>query len=173
MLIGFTGPAGSGKDTCGAYLIEHHGYKRLSFAAPIYDALEAMGFGRPDTQEQKEAMIPWLGVSWRHLAQTLGTEWGRERVHPNLWLGLALKKVQANPHLKFVITDVRFENEALMVREAGGRVVHLEGRKHEGTLQHASEEGIQRLAQDVVVHNDVGHIHVLHRKLELALRAWL
>lgn len=167
-LIGFHGPAGAGKDTCGAYLVEHFGFERLSFAAPIYDMLEIAGFGRPKDQPAKEANIEWLGKSWRHLAQTLGTEWGRQCVDPELWVKLAMHKVQSNPDKAYVITDVRFENEAKMIRATGGLVVHIRGRKAEGTLQHASEVPLALYPGDAAVHND-GDFDSLYNQLNYLL----
>lgn len=166
-VIGFCGPAGSGKDTCGAFLIENYGFQRLSFAAPIYDMLEIMGMGRPKTQDEKEAIIDDLGCSWRHMAQTLGTEWGRALVHQDLWIILAKRKVLANPDKNYVITDVRFENEAAMIREVGGLVVHLTGRKAEmtaATQGHASEGGLQRDYRDEFITNG-GSMQDLHELL--------
>ncbi len=153
-LLGFSGPAGSGKDTCGNLLCDRHNFIRLSFAAPIYQALRAMGFGWPKTQDEKERIIPWLGRSWRDMAQTLGTEWGREKVHPDLWIMLALNSMVND--LRYVITDVRFENEARAIREHGGQVVHLRGRKHPmaaGTAQHASEKLVAVEPGDIVLDN--------------------
>jgi hypothetical protein len=172
-IIGFHGEAGSGKDASGAYLMAH-GWARLSFASPIYDMLELIGFGRPTTQAEKDALIPEFGVSWRHAAQTLGTEWGRQMINPDLWLLVAGRMVRNSPPAaRFVVTDVRFPNEAAMIRAAGGKVVHLKGRKADGTKPHASEEPLPILEGDIVVHNDTEGLDTLHEKLRLALRAWL
>lgn len=153
-IIGFAGPAGCGKDTAGAVLITQHGYTRVSFAAPLKRALEAMGFPTPETADEKEAVIPWLGKSWRVLAQTLGTEWGRESIHPDLWVTLALRELK--PNGKYVFTDVRFENEARLIREFGGRVIHIKGRAHsmsDDTAIHASETGLGIMSGDFVLNN--------------------
>lgn len=171
-LFGFHGPAGSGKDTCGQMLIER-GYSRVSFASPIYDMLEAGGFGRPTTQEDKQEIIPWLGVSWRHLAQTLGTEWGRQCVHPELWLEVAARRMRQSQDGMHVVTDVRFNNEAAMIRSLGGVVVHIQDRRAEGTLQHVSEVALPILDGDVILHNDTESLEILGDKLSIALRAWL
>jgi len=41
-IIGFTGPARSGKDTAAEYVITNFGYKRYSFAMPLKAGLQAM-----------------------------------------------------------------------------------------------------------------------------------
>lgn len=153
-LIAYAGKAGCGKSTCATHLVRDHGYERLSFAAPLYDMLEAGGFGRPRNQEEKEAIIPWLGKSWREAAQTLGTEWGRALIDPNLWVKLALRRMFVTGN--YVIEDLRFENEAKAVRDVGGLIVHLKGREHpmtEGTSQHASEAGIAWASGDIMYNN--------------------
>jgi hypothetical protein len=170
MLIGFAGPAGCGKDTAGRFLIEEYGFEHVSFAAPLKRALEAMGFPTPQTQDEKEAVIPWLGASWRHLAQTLGTEWGRSLIHPDLWVMLALRGLEDTE--RYVFTDVRFENEAAQIRRCGGLVVHIRGRAHamtEESAKHASEQGLSIYASDYVLSNSGSLKHLQEQVSDLAV----
>lgn len=148
MLVALHGPLGSGKTTAAKVLVDLYGFVRVSFAAPLYDMLEAGGFGRPETLEQKMAVMPGLSnalgkeITWRHAAQTLGTEWGRRCLGENVWTALALAKCR-NPDYDYVIDDCRFENEATAVREMGGTVVHIVGRRIESLAAgHESEKGI-------------------------------
>jgi len=96
----------------------------------------------PYWQARKEQVIPALGVSPRRLMQTLGTEWGRQLINPDLWLILA-KQLLLNYGPGMVIADVRFENEAAWVREQGGRVIHIERPDNVTVEAHASEAGIE------------------------------
>ena len=79
LLIGLTGRARVGKDTAASFLANDYLLKRYAFAQPIKDAAEAMGFARSvyDNDDMKERVIQGLGVSYRRILQTLGTEWGR------------------------------------------------------------------------------------------------
>ena len=158
MLVGFTGPAGVGKDEAARQLrLALSYYSAYAFAKPIKDALAAMGFPEPATRAEKEAIIPNLGVSWRHMAQTLGTEWGRNSVRSDLWLWLA-KEQYAN-HRNLLITDVRFENEAAWVREVGGLMVHVYGRETTVAGQeatHSSEAGVAILTGAYLLPNRGG-----------------
>lgn len=181
-VIGFHGPAGSGKDSCGAVLTEVLGYTKISFAEPIYKALDAMSFGWPRTQAEKEAAIEWLELRdtgrkarWRDLGQTLGTEWGRELINPNLWLLIAKHTVEQNPNTNYVFTDVRFENEAAAVREMGGTVVHLRGRREEATANkgHASEQPLAVRPGDYTFFNDQDSLPWLKEQLLAQLRGVL
>jgi hypothetical protein len=161
-VLGLAGPAGSGKTTIAGILVRDWGFKELSFAKPLKAALAAMGLPEPATQELKEAIIPWLGVSWRHCAQTLGTEWGRKLVNPNLWVLATMQNL--NPRCNYVFSDVRFENESKAIREIGGNVVHIKGRAHdmaEGTKTHASEAGIANTIGDYVINNAGGSLDSL------------
>lgn len=157
-LIGLTGKAGSGKDTIGEYLDEMYCYRRISFAQPIRNAIAEI-FGLPFECFQhplKEEALENIGRSPRQLMQWLGTEWGRNLVHPDLWLILAKESIEAAwaDGLGVVITDVRFENEARMIREMGGTVWHVQ-RDSAGTPhQHASEAGVMFLPCDTRIDNN-------------------
>lgn len=158
-LIGLTGKAGSGKDTVGHMLWRSHSMYKVAFAYPLKEALRAMGFPEPENRDDKEATIPGFGFSWRELAQTLGTEWGRAR-DPNLWLKLAMQEtgniLRARETNRVVITDVRFENEAAVIRERGGQIWHITGREAQmlgDTKAHASEAGVQVAKGDKVIVN--------------------
>jgi hypothetical protein len=128
MLIGLCGPAGAGKNTVADFLLDSDGgpFAQIAFADPLYECVSTIT-GLPVAQlrdrDVKEEVIPWLGKSPRQLLQTLGTEWGRGTVHPEIWIRIAMER--AAQHLAFngvVITDVRFDNEAQAVIDAGGEV---------------------------------------------------
>jgi len=147
LLLGITGPAGVGKDTVGQILNARFGMMRHAFADPIREGLGAMleidhtRFGR----EVKELPISWLGVSPRRLMQTLGTEWGRQLVHPDLWVMLAERKLEAimdhENHPGAVFTDVRFRNEAEMITRLGGLVIRVDRPGAPPVHDHVSELG--------------------------------
>lgn len=165
MLVGVAGPAGSGKDTVGEWFATRFGFKRYAMASTLKAGLTAMGFPEPADRALKEQPVPGFSFTWREAAQKLGTEWGRN-LDPDLWLKLAERYLQAS-HNSVVITDIRFENEAAMVRRLGGTILHLQGRAASlGVSQaHASEAGIEILDADVILDNS-GSISYLHEQLE-------
>lgn len=172
-LIGIAGKAGSGKDTAGEHLVEHHGFKQYAFANPIRAMLAALGaFPASDLidRETKEVVIGWLGKSPRQMAQTLGTEWGRELVHPQLWVLMAQRRWEAAQAAgeDLVITDVRFENEVLWVKEQGGQVIALERSGIAAVSAHASELFDISAFADVVISNN-GTINTLKASVDHAL----
>ncbi len=173
-LIGLTGRAGSGKDTVADFLCETHGFVQLALADPLRYGLQAM-LGLTAEQlhrrDLKETPIDWIGKSPRELMQTLGTEWGRELIHPDLWLRRAeqrIAQIKASPpilHIAgIVVSDIRFENEANWLREQGGTVWHIKGRKStttDASASHRSEQHIPARAGEPRIYN-VGTLENLY-----------
>lgn len=156
-ILGFTGKAGAGKDTAAEILYNFCRCRRMSFSYPLKAMLSTMlGEGDSDfeNREWKENTLPDIGRSPRELLQTLGTEWGRDLVHPDLWVLLAAKRVKKDGTLSAtVFTDVRFPNEEKWIRRMGGVVVRIE--RPSGTTnvgKHSSES--QNLHADIIIYND-------------------
>lgn len=171
-LIAITGPAGAGKDTL-ADEIANWGVK-YSFALPLKQALNAM-FGwameQWDDRTWKEAIIPWLGKSPRQLAQTLGTEWGRDIIHPALWVLLFEQRYaehRANfGNMPFVVADCRFDNEAIAVAKLGGVVLRIERPGVAGVSGHVSEAGVNSRLIDAYVVNNTERQDYIARALQV------
>lgn len=154
-VIGFHGRARSGKDSAANFLLASAGGYIYSFADPIRDMLRAIGLDMRDPYwaDRKEAIIPALGVSPRRMMQTLGTEWGREQIHPDFWLRLAQQRL-LNDGPGMIIPDVRFENEAAWVRGIGGLIVHIHREGAPAVEGHQSEAGISVHLTDAHVSNN-------------------
>lgn len=158
ILIGLCGPAGCGKDSV-ARIMANCAFTRYTLAMPLKKGLEAMlgiDLAVWDDRERKEAPLPWLGKSPRQLAQTLGTEWGRQHVHPDLWVKLMLRRwdeVRESLSPRMVVTDVRFDNEAKTIIDAGGTVWRVERPSVAPVAAHVSEQGITPALIEGVVKN--------------------
>lgn len=148
MIIGLYSPAAqSGKTTVANYLQER-GYCRLPFAQPMRGMLSVMLSDLGYDEERiefhlhvdKEAVLPELGVSVRHLMRTLGTEWGRDCVSPTVWLDVWLAKARRKSFV--VVDDVRFRNEADLIYLLGGEVWRITRPGVVRTTDHASEGGL-------------------------------
>ena len=174
-LIGLYGPApGCGKTTVAHLLIDLLTNREcVSFATPLKRAvwrlLDELNLRLPGAHyvyTDKEAIIPELGVSARHMMQTLGTEWGRACIHPDFWVMIARAKVQRimNDGGSVVIDDVRFPNEASMIRDLGGELWRIDrpGVTYNG--DHSSEGGLEDITPDRVIVND-GTIAQLKEKI--------
>lgn len=148
ILIGLCGPAGSGKDTVRRLLEDNHDFAGLAFAEPIRGMLRELLTSSgcsPDYMERrdlKEMPIPGLGVSYRHMAQTLGTEWARVHLGADFWVNTAaatLASLRLQGHRKFVVSDVRFPNEAAWIRRQGGKLWMIDRPGVAPVRTHASE----------------------------------
>ena len=171
-LIGFTGRAHSGKDTAALALIRT-GYIRIAFA----DALKqvtALVANEPlhnfTDNELKEAHSDLLGMSRRSALQKLGKGL-RDIIRDDIWVRRALYTWLAAGEPPAVITDVRYENEAKLIRQLGGIVIHINRPGAVGltgeAAQHESERGLPPELIDVVVVND-STIEALHARVRTA-----
>ena len=171
-LIGIAGRARSGKDTVANFIVAAIGGYRYSFADPIRATLAPLGVDMSDPywQARKEEPIPALGVSPRRMMQTLGTEWGRQLINPDLWLIMAHQRLlQSGPGM--VISDVRFDNEAAWIRKHGGRIIHVIRPDTKAVEAHASEDGIEMQDTDARLFNS-GTLEELQLSVRELLRVY-
>lgn len=144
-LIGIMGLARVGKDTATAHLCDTYGMESYAFADPIKSMLTGV-FGDLFRDGDREAPIDWLGKSPRQLMQTLGTEWGREVVHPDLWVLVADQMWKKYQEIGWgagvVLSDVRFRNEAEWVLSQGGLLISLSRDGVAAVATHVSEQNI-------------------------------
>lgn len=144
-LIGIMGLARVGKDTATAHLCDTYGMESYAFADPIKSMLTGV-FGDLFRDGDREAPIDWLGKSPRQLMQTLGTEWGREIVHPDLWVLVADQMWKKYQEIGWgagvVLSDVRFRNEAEWVLSQGGLLISLSREGVAAVATHVSEQNI-------------------------------
>ena len=140
MIIGITGFIGSGKDTIADYLTTFHGYKRISFAGSLKDAVSAVfGWDREllegttkSSREWREQLDLWWSerlnipeLTPRWVLQQWGTEVCRNGFHNDIWVASVenqLRKAKDN----IVITDCRFANEVNAIKNAGGMTLRVE-----------------------------------------------
>lgn len=167
-LIGLIGRARSGKDTVAGYLARRHMFAHIAFADPMKNMLE-VAFGDLFREGDREKPIDWLGKSPRQLTQTLGTEWGRNQVHPELWVMLTEQKVKnaVEFNLPLVISDVRFHNEADMILKHGGELWLIERDSTEVVNAHSSERYVWDTYQTKTIENN-GSLEELFLKVEEA-----
>ncbi|KRU23284.1 hypothetical protein [Psychrobacter piscatorii] len=159
-LIGIAGQARSGKDTAAKYLLNKLGsnWSTASFADPMKAMLNAIDVDTSD--EAKDLPSNQYGVSTRHMLQTLGTEWGRNLIADDFWLTVF---ESMNAGRRLIVPDVRFENEADLIREHGV-LIHIKGRGGiEGS--HVSEQTLNVKPGDIVITNN-GTLSELYARLD-------
>lgn len=160
-LIGLTGAKGAGKDTVADHLEYMYNFKTMAFALPIKAALSAM-HGVPismfmDPLKKEVPQPKLLGRTPRFLMETMGTGWGRDMVDKDYWVNLlslnARECLAAN--VSVVVSDVRYDNEAQLVKDLGGEVWHIaRGETIYTPSDHSSEAGVSDQYIDFRIIND-------------------
>lgn len=142
LIIGFCGPAKSGKSLAAEYLINNHGFARVKFAGPLKAMLAALGLTHDEIEGPlKEKPCALLcGRTPRAAMISLGTEWGRFCIAPELWVNAWRAAVDRLPAGQpVVVDDCRFLNEATIIRALDGVTVRLDRRQAGIGIAHESE----------------------------------
>lgn len=156
-VIGLHGFKRAGKTTFGT-MLEERGCYVTSFAKRVYQSVQVMYNLRDEelADEYKNIKHPIWGLTLREMLILVGHSMGREMYNPYLWL------IHIQEELKgldtelmkepiFVVTDVRYQNEADWIRN-NGVLIHIIKDGIEGS-EHESEKGIAVLDDDLIVHN--------------------
>ena len=123
-----------GKSTAAKFLRVHHGYHVISFASPLLEMVETFLMHHGLSIEEidyycrleKEQTIPCVGRSYRYLARTLGTEWGRNLVGESVWLDAFAQKFERySSRHPICVDDLRFGNELRLLCKIGFTFVKL------------------------------------------------
>ncbi len=139
MIVGVAGFIGSGKDTIADYLITFKGFRRMSYAEPLKDAISAIfGWDREllegttkYSREWRDTIDPWWAerLDIKHLTprwvlQQWGTEVGRRAFHDDIWIASVENKLRSIKD-DIVLSDCRFPNELKSVKRAGGITIRV------------------------------------------------
>lgn len=154
-LLSISAPAGGGKDYLADYLVENHGFVKMRFAQPLYEAVSVItGLTPAEVEAVKEGKFsvvrhsllpsdnwPVLKDNMRKILQMVGTEIGRDLWNQNNWvnhLGRRIDGVLAHgrqgygspqdgePYNGIVVTDTRFPNEFDMLEARGFFMLDLQ-----------------------------------------------
>jgi hypothetical protein len=176
MIIGLTGYAQSGKDTVASILVENYGYQRVAFADPIRDLLYATnpmlkeGYrvkGLVDVYGWDRVKVDYPEA--RRLLQDLGVG-ARKTFGDMFWVKQALRQV--NPEGNYVITDVRYPNEAKAIREYGSSQIWRVRRLGVDPVNsHESESAMDGEKVDQIFVNN-GTIDDLNSLINTRMRAY-
>lgn len=158
-VIGLHANARCGKDTAANILtnglFRGKNVRSYAFAKPFKDALAIMLNMSVEQLygDKKLEVDPVYGVTPRFALTSIGTEWGRNTINPEIWIIRAkqeINKAIADGCDGIIITDVRFPNEAQAIYEFNSpddgiiaTVVHITApgvvREHD-MYQHESEQ---------------------------------
>lgn len=133
-VIGVHGRIKSGKDTVVDMMMNRFAeyidfaVKKTSFAEPLKRVCtDILGLTQEQvhSQEQKAMFNSFWGMTNRRILQKIGTEAMRRGFHPDVWTKLAELKVKDTPSINYIFSDVRFVNEAEMIRNCGGIIIQV------------------------------------------------
>ena len=135
-LIALYSPAPQqGKSEVAKHLHKEHGFVIAKFAGPLKFMLgqlllqagipkdELWDYLDGPMKEQQIIGLP-MGTTMRHLMRTLGNDWGRKLLGPDVWIDIAMKSIRS--HLRkghsVVVDDMRMLNEYDAILKESGEV---------------------------------------------------
>ena len=189
-LIGLVGFARTGKNSFADFLIENINknsaptctFKPISFAYALRQELDDFLIDKlgvsafTEDPKEKEIVRPLL-ICW-------GTQIIREQIDADYWIKSIQKTIEMNRknNISSIITDVRFENEVLWLKEMGGISIFIEreevGPKNADELDYTSplkmkcdlvfnwptlssfETQGKRLVREFLINNNLCHLTV-------------
>lgn len=176
-LIGFSGRRGSGKDTVARLLQQlqpERQWQIRSVGEPIKAVCAALAGEEQApyfSQQGKAELLPAFGRTRGEMLQQVGL--ALRLWEPDIWVQAFFSQLSADQNT--LIPDVRFPNEADLIRRRGGLMVRVEGdplrQRGDGTRddQHPSETALDHYPHfDFTIHN-TGSV----ADLELQARALL
>ncbi len=192
-LIGLSGRIGCGKDTAADILCRRFPcYERRTIAGTLRQVVHALTGVSPQQSESRagKALPTAYGCTVATLLQRVGVGL-RATLGDNVWLTALLGADSHQPSAEYalacangrgwIVSDVRFPNEADRVRALGGLVVRIEGdpalvraqNLDARDLAHVSETALDTYAHfDCVIHND-GTRDLFEQRLVQALEPLL
>lgn len=135
MVIGISGKIGSGKDRFADLFIEHiyevYGiaFENKKFAYNLKKIVSVLiGVPMRDVLSRKGKLkyLPEWGMTIGEMQQKIGTEAIRNNIHNDAWV-LSLFSTYKKDEDFWIITDVRFKNEAKIIKKMSGVLIRLEG----------------------------------------------
>jgi hypothetical protein len=187
MVIGLCGYAGSGKSEAAKYLASTYGYERRHVGAPMKSMLRAVGLSEEelDGAAKEEPSDNLLGVTPREAMITLGSDWGRKLIHPDLWARIWARQVK--PGERVVNESVRFPNEVEAIRSLDGIIIRIDrggqipAKFKWGPVGYFlyligimfgidDSERVDRLDADYTINNPTGSIEFLRQSIDAIMQ---
>ena len=197
-IIGLVGRAGAGKDTVASILSETEDVTPIAFADALREEVKnAFGVGiecmlhRDEKEQPTQALAisrcadkrfinrmlaiaenPYTPRSPREILQLWGTEYRRECDSQTYWIDRLQDTIDyhVTAGKDVVVTDVRFVNEALYLKQIGGSLWRIYRPIAELAISsHSSESDIDRIEIDRIIVND-GSVGQLVHATRAAMR---
>jgi len=166
-ILGLTGYKQSGKTTLAGVAVTDFGFQRMGFADELKEMVERMwpGFTWAHIYgDRKEEVLEEYGKTAREVMQQVGTDMFRA-YDPDVWVRCMRRRINGylmrmgNAQRPIVIDDVRFDNEAALIRELGGQVWEVVRQPEKSGAPfdtHSSEAGLLASSVDMAILNALG-----------------
>jgi hypothetical protein len=130
MIISLGHKRNRGKGLLANFLVKEYGFIEVAFADPIKDiSMSAFDWHNKEFNEGKEIVDSRWGISPRAAFQRVGTMF-RKEFGADFWIKSLLSHIdnltKANPRYRYVISDMRFTNEAEALLGRGAFLVKVE-----------------------------------------------
>ncbi len=168
MLIGFHGYAKSGKDTA-ASAEYFNDFDKFAFAKPLKDAVSILYlFTDNQLYVNKEEIDTRYNKSPRQVLQEFGSYLRSQDT--DFFCNLMKYKIQESikKQKNIIITDVRYENEAKLIKQMGGIIIHINRDIKEKVREHESEKILPNNLIDYTIENN-STIEDLHNNIYFLL----
>lgn len=157
MIIGITGYAGVGKDTCADLLTYYANFEKRAFAEKVraayyyvapaeqVDAINKYGW------DHAKRSNPHIRTGLQGIGAMCRLVFGA-----NFWVEQAMptdRRVFHPEKVNYVFSDVRYQNEAEAIKALGGIIVRLKRDNVFPANDHLSEVGIDSIEADLVLEN--------------------
>jgi Fe-S-cluster formation regulator IscX/YfhJ len=182
-IIALTGPKGSGKDTVGRMITEmypHLNPKTIAFADPIKTKIYHLFDLNADNNEQydlfKRTKLTYQldghlshSVEARHVVREIGMI--MRGYDTKQFTNYVVDKIKADPNKLWVVTDLRFDEEYIMLKNLGAKVVKIlrPSYNYDG---HITERGFDDHLVDTMLMND-GDLDYLKIRIEYVMKGIL
>lgn len=168
MIIGISGKLYSGKDTFAKLLTQQFNNNNISFVCKSFayklKRIGAFLTNTPEeqwfTQEGKQTFLPDWNMTIGEFQQKLGTEGMRQGVHLDGWVIALISDYTVGQN--WIVTDVRFPNEAKAIKQKQGILIRIEGdptgerRLSKRDLNHPSETSLDNYNDfDYIIDNNL------------------
>lgn len=156
-LIGIAGRMGHGKDTVAEIIREltpSMNWEIKKFAGGVKKTASILT-GFPESRFEdpifKQLHLSGWGMTVRELLQRIGTDAIRNNIHPDAWVKslFAVMSTRSN----WLITDVRFPNEAQAIKDRGGIVIRVKRPFVPSDTEHISETALDDWKFDFTIDN--------------------
>lgn len=139
-------------------------------------------YGTDQQKNQKQEHLLWENMpglkdkkktgpmTAREFMQFFGSEVMR-KMYDNIWIDRTLKNIKTEDPQIAIISDCRFDNEAIALKKAGAKLVYLTRSVYAD--DHISENGFQTFTEfDTIIDNKDMTIQETHQELIKAIDSW-